>query len=157
MKPFGKMGSHLGVGAVAAGWCAAVWAAWAADSEPAGAAERKLEALGIELPRTNSPIANYVPAARTGNLIFLSGAIAKNADGSFVKGKLGADTTAQEGYAAARTAAISLLASLLVEIGDLDRVERIVKVEGFVNATPNFTQQSQVINGCSDLLVEVFG
>ncbi|MDQ8203768.1 RidA family protein [Pelagicoccus sp. SDUM812003] len=124
---------------------------------PASEIDAKLKELGIEIPKTNAPVANYVPAVRSGNLVFLAGAIAKNQDGSFVKGKLGIDTSIDQGYKAARAVGVSLLAALLAEIGDLDRVERIVKVEGYVNCSPDFEKQSQVINGCSDLLVEVFG
>lgn len=119
--------------------------------------QARLAALGIELQSAAAPVANYVPAATAGDLVFLAGAIAKDENGAFIKGKLGQDTTVEEGYKVARKVGVNLLAALLMEIGDLDRVERIVKVEGFVNCAPDFTQQSQVINGCSDLLVEVFG
>jgi len=125
------------------------------QSDPTPAA--KLAELGIELPATNPPVANYVPAVRSGNLVFLAGAIAKDSSGNFYSGKVGRDLTVEEAYHISREVAVALMASLLREIGDLDRVERIVKVEGFVNCGPDFAQQSLVINGCSDLLVEVFG
>lgn len=117
----------------------------------------KLASLGIELPSTNPPVANYVPAVRSGNLVFLAGAIAKDENGKFHQGKLGVDLDVDEGYRVARKVGVALLASLMMEIGDLDKVERIVRVEGFVNCGPDFEKQSLVINGCSDLLVEVFG
>lgn len=96
-------------------------------------------------------------AVRTGHLVFLAGHIPRQADGKLVTGKLGRDLTVEQGYAAARLSAIGLLSSLKAEIGELDKVVRIVKVSGFVNSAAEFTDQSKVINGCSDLLVEVFG
>ncbi len=119
--------------------------------------EAKLAELGIELPLPSKSVPNYVGATRAGNLVFLSGHIPKRADGSFVKGKLGANATIEEGYKAARLSAIALMATLKNEIGSLSKVKRIVKVFGMVNATGDFTGHSQVINGCSDLLVEVCG
>lgn len=119
--------------------------------------EERLKALGIELPAVSKSVANYRPAVSSGNLVYLSGAIAKGPNNSFIKGKLGSDFTTEEGYQTAQLVGISLLSALLSEIGDLDRVERIVKVEGFVNCTADFEEQSLVINGCSDLFVEVFG
>lgn len=119
--------------------------------------EERLKTLGIELPEVPEPIANYVGAVRTGNLVFLSGR-GPRAEGRFVLlGKLGRDLTVDEGYQAARLTALNLIASLKAEIGDLDRVRRIVKVVGMVNSEPDFVDQPQVINGASDLLVEVFG
>lgn len=117
-------------------------------------AEEKLRELGIQLPDAPAPVANYVRAVTTGNLVFLSG---HGPDRSIHTGKVGRDLTIDEGYAAARSVAINLLASLKAEIGDLDRVTRIVKVLGMVNCTEEFVSIPQVINGCSDLLVEVFG
>lgn len=117
----------------------------------------RLAALGIELPAVPAAIANYVPAVRSGNLVVLAGQVAKGADGKFVAGKVGETMTEAEAVAAARQCAIQLLAVLQAEIGDLAKVKRIVRVAGYVNATPDFTRQSFVINGCSDLLVEVFG
>lgn len=119
--------------------------------------EQKLKSLGIELIEPTKPIANYVKAVRTGNLIFLSGHGPSQADGTSITGKLGADLTIEEGQHAARITAISLLSTLKAELGDLSKVVRIVKLTGMVNCTPDFYDQPKVINGCSDLLVEVFG
>ena len=119
--------------------------------------EGRLRALGIELPTPRAPVANYVRTVRTGNLVFTSGHIPVKADGSFVQGKLGRELAIEDGYRAARLTTIGLLASLKAEIGDLSKVRRVVKVTGMVNSDPGFTDQSKVINGCSDLLVEVFG
>lgn len=119
--------------------------------------EHKLAELGIELPELGSPVANYVRAVQTGNLVFLAGHGPVDADGNFVTGTVGIDLTQEEGYAAARLTGIRLLASLKAEIGDLDRVVRIVRVFGMVNAAPGFGNQPEVINGASDLFVEVFG
>ncbi|TNF75846.1 MAG: RidA family protein [Acidobacteria bacterium] len=130
-----------------------------ATSEQAltGTPEERLAALGIELPTPPAPVANYVRAVTTGNLVFLAGHGPLKPDGTYVTGKLGKDLTIEEGYEAARFTAIAMLASLKAEIGDLDRVRRIVKVTGMVNSDPAFTQQPKVINGCSDLLVSIFG
>ena len=119
--------------------------------------EARIKELGLELPQAPDPIANYVGAVRTGNLVFLSGRGPRK-DGRFVSsGKLGQDVTIEEGYEAARLTMLNLLASLKAEIGDLDRVRRIVKLLGIVNSDPAFTDQPQVINGASDLLVSIFG
>ncbi|WP_020570030.1 RidA family protein [Neolewinella persica] len=117
----------------------------------------KLRTLNIELPTLGVPQANYVHAVRTGNLIFLAGKGPTRADGSRVTGKLGADLTVEQGYEAARLVGIQQLAALKAELGDLNQVKRIVKVHGMVNAAPDFTDHSKVINGFSDLMVEVFG
>lgn len=117
----------------------------------------RLAALGIELPKPAAPVANYVRTVRSGNLVFTSGHGPRRADGSLVTGKLGRDLTVEQGYEAARLTAIALLASLEQEVGDLSRVRRVVKVTGMVNSDPGFTDQPSVVNGCSDLLVEVFG
>lgn len=119
--------------------------------------EGRLAALGIELPAPPDPVANYVRTVRSGKLVFTSGHGPMRPEGGYVTGKLGRDLTLEEGYEAARLTAIALLASLKQEIGDLRRVRRVVKVNGMVNSDPQFTDQPQVINGCSDLLVEVFG
>lgn len=119
--------------------------------------EAKLEAMGITLEEPSAPMANYVNAVRTGNLIFLAGKGPKKADGTYVTGKVGQDLTIEEGYEAAKLVAIAQLAVLKAELGDLDKVKRIVKVLGMVNAGPDFTQQPAVINGFSDFMVEVFG
>ena len=120
-------------------------------------AERRLAQLGIELPAPTAPVANYVKAVRSGDLVFLAGHGPYRTDGTLVTGKVGRDLTIEQGYEAARLTAIGLLASLQQEIGDLSKVRRIVRVFGMVNAEPTFTDQPKVINGCSDLLVEVFG
>jgi enamine deaminase RidA (YjgF/YER057c/UK114 family) len=119
--------------------------------------EKKLKEMGIELPPAVQPVANYVPAVRAGNLVFLSGHGPFKEDGSLITGKVGSDLTLEQGYEASRRVAIGLLGSLKAEIGDLDEVKRIVKLLGMVNCTANFTDQPNVINGASDLVVEVFG
>lgn len=120
--------------------------------------EARLAELGIELYEPPPPVANYVKAVQTGNLVFLAGHGPTKLDGSgYLTGQVGTDLTIEEGYAAARLVGIALLSSLKAEIGDLSRVKRIVRVFGMVNAPAGFTQQPEVINGASDLLVEVFG
>jgi enamine deaminase RidA (YjgF/YER057c/UK114 family) len=119
--------------------------------------ENRLAELKIILPKVQPPIASYVNAVRTGNLIYLSGKGPTSTDGKFISGKVGVDLTLEEGKAAARNTGLNLLAALKAEIGDLDKVKRIVKVLGMVNCPTDFTQQPQVINGFSDLMVEVFG
>jgi enamine deaminase RidA (YjgF/YER057c/UK114 family) len=119
--------------------------------------EARLKALGIQLPPAPKPVASYVPAVRTGNLVFLAGQ-GPLADGKpTVTGKVGAELTEQQGYQAARATILISLAALRAEIGSLDRVSRVVKVVGWVNSAPGFTRQPWVINGASDLLVEIFG
>ena len=119
--------------------------------------ESRLKDLGIELPPAVTPVANYVPAVRSGKLVFLSGHGPFDETGALITGKVGADLTAEQGYQAARRIAIGLLGSLKALIGDLDKVSKIVKLLGLVNCTPDFGDQPKVINGASDLLVEVFG
>ncbi len=119
--------------------------------------EEKIKELGITLFTPTKPIANYVKAVQTGNLVFTAGHGPGKADGTNIKGRLGDDLTIKEGYEAARIACISLLSSLKAEIGDLNKVKRIVKVTGMVNSTADFYDQPKVINGCSDLLVKIFG
>ena len=119
--------------------------------------EARLAALGIELPPAPEPVANYVNGVRTGNLIFLAGKGPKRSDGSELRGKLGADVTIAEGYEGARLTAINQLAVLKEMLGDLRRVKRVVKVLGMVNSHPDFVEQPAVVNGFSDLIVEVFG
>ncbi len=120
-------------------------------------AEQRLRDLGIELPAVPEPAANYANAVRTGNLVYLLRHGPTMADGSIPTGKVGADVTADEAAEHARLVGLNLLAILRQELGDLDRVKRVVKLLGMVNAVPDFREQSKVINGCSDLLVEVFG
>lgn len=119
--------------------------------------EAKLKELGLELFKPSAPVANYVKATRTGNLVYLAGHGPTKADGTNITGKVGKDLTLEQGYAAARQTGIALLSTLKSEIGDLSKVKRIVKVLGMVNCTDTFTDQSKVINGFSDLMVEVFG
>jgi enamine deaminase RidA (YjgF/YER057c/UK114 family) len=119
--------------------------------------DQRLSALGIALPEVSPPVANYVNAVEAGHLLFLAGKGPRRPDGTNVTGKVGQDLTVEEGYQAARLVAINQLAVLKSTLGDLNRVKRLVKVVGMVNATPDFTQQPEVINGFSDLMVEVFG
>jgi len=119
--------------------------------------EARLKALGIELPAPPSPVANYVNGVRTGDLIFLAGKGPKRADGSEITGKLGDEISIELGYEGARLTAINQLAVLKAMLGDLKKVKRVVKVLGMVNSTPDFIEQPAVINGFSDLIVEVFG
>jgi enamine deaminase RidA (YjgF/YER057c/UK114 family) len=119
--------------------------------------EDRLEELGIELPEPSKPGANYVPAVRTGNLIFLTGQLSQwNGERRFI-GKLGREFGVEEGQQAARLCALNLVAQLRAALeGDLDRVVRCVRIAGYVNSMPDFVAQSQVINGASDLFLEVF-
>ena len=119
--------------------------------------EQRLAELGIELPTPMAPVANYVPAVRTGNLVFLAGTGPVKPDGAFITGKVGKDVTVEEAYGHARLTGLQLIGTMQAELGDLDRVGRIVKLLGMVNAVPGFGQHPEVINGCSDLFVEVFG
>jgi enamine deaminase RidA (YjgF/YER057c/UK114 family) len=122
--------------------------------------EKKLTALGLTLPPIPTPIANYVPAVRTGNLVFISGhGPVTMVDGkvSYIRGKVGRELTVEQGYEAAKVVTLNMLQSLKGVIGDLDRVRRIVKLLGFVNCTEDFPDQPKVINGASDLLVELYG
>jgi enamine deaminase RidA (YjgF/YER057c/UK114 family) len=119
--------------------------------------EQKLADLGLTLPPVNKPAANYVPAVRTGNLLYLAGQISRDAQGKTIAGKLGRDVSVEQGAEAARRCALAMLALLKSELGELSRVKRIVRVGGFVNSGPGFNQQAAVMNGCSDLLVAVFG
>lgn len=119
--------------------------------------EERLDSLGLKLVDPGTPVANYVHAVRTGNLVFLAGKGPTRADGTRVTGKVGQDLTIEEGYEAARLVAIQQLSVLKQELGDLNKVVRIVKVLGMVNAASDFTNQPEVINGFSDTMVEVFG
>lgn len=120
-------------------------------------AETNLKEKGIVLSTPSSPVANYVNCVRVGNLLFLAGTGPLKADKTYITGKLGKDMTTQQGYEAARLAGISHLAVLKKELGSLNKVKRIVKVTGMVNCTEDFTDQSKVINGYSDLMVAIFG
>ena len=121
-------------------------------------AERRLKELKIDLGPVSAPIANYVNAVRTGNLLYLAGKGGPpGADGKRPQGKLGRDFSVEQGYRHARDTGLEILAVIRAELGSLDRVKRVVKVLGMVNAVPEFADHPKVINGCSDLLVEVFG
>ncbi|QOI96630.1 MAG: RidA family protein [Flammeovirgaceae bacterium] len=119
--------------------------------------EAKLKEMKIELFTPPAPMANYVRAVRTGNLVFLAGHGPTKPDGTNIQGKVGKDLSVEEGYMAARQVGIAMLSTLKAEIGDLKKVKRIVKVLGMVNCTEGFTDQPKVINGFSDLMVAVFG
>jgi enamine deaminase RidA (YjgF/YER057c/UK114 family) len=120
--------------------------------------EQKLAALGIALPTPAAPIANYVGFVRAGSLLVVSGQICLGAGGTLVaKGKLGETVTVEQGQAAARACAINLLAQVKVALGDLDKMVRVVRLGGFINSAPTFLDGPKVMNGASDLMVEVFG
>ena len=119
--------------------------------------EERIAELGLELRIPGVPVANYVNAVTAGDLVFMAGKGPRSGEKSFVTGKVGSDLTLDQGYEASSLAAIEQLSALKAEIGDLNRVVRIVKVLGMVNADPEFTDHSKVINGFSDLMVEVFG
>jgi enamine deaminase RidA (YjgF/YER057c/UK114 family) len=119
--------------------------------------EQKLKALGIELPTPPVPKFSYVPCVRTGNLLYTSGQDCRVNGELLYAGKLGRELTIEQGQQAARQTVINLLAVIKQELGDLDRVERVVKMLGFVNSAPGFADQPVVMNGASDLLIEVFG
>jgi enamine deaminase RidA (YjgF/YER057c/UK114 family) len=121
-----------------------------------GAIEARLKTLGITLPPVPTPVANYVPFVITGQLVFLSGQGPRKAEGGMHTGKVGGTVTVDEAYQHARIVGIQLLAALKEAVGDLDRVTRIVKLLGMVNGVPDFKQHPKVINGCSDIFVEVF-
>lgn len=117
-----------------------------------GEIEKRLQQLGIELPELPNSLGNYLPTNRVGDLVYTSGQGSRA-----IKGKVGGDLSIEDGYAAAREATLRCLACLKAELGSLDRVEKIFKVLGFIASAPGFTAQPTVLNGCSDLLVEVFG
>jgi enamine deaminase RidA (YjgF/YER057c/UK114 family) len=124
----------------------------------AGTVEQKLSELGVTLHEPKSPLANYVGFVRTGNLLFVSGQVCIDADGELIaKGKLGAGVTIEQGQAAARGCGVNLLAQIKAALGDLDKVVRVVRLGGFVNATPDFVDGPKVLNGASDLMVAAFG
>ena len=120
-------------------------------------AEQRLKEKGIVLSPPSKPVANYVNAVRVGNLIYLAGKGPKNADGTDITGKVGKELTIEQGYQAARTVAIQHLAVLKAELGSLNKIKRVVKVLGMVNCESGFTDQPKVINGYSDVMVEIFG
>jgi enamine deaminase RidA (YjgF/YER057c/UK114 family) len=119
--------------------------------------EARLKELGIALPEVPTPLANYVPYRVAGNLLYLSGQGPRDEKGNALAGKVGAGVTVEEAYRRARIIGLQLLSATRKALGSLDRVEAVVKVLGMVNAVPEFTDHPKVINGCSDLFVEVFG
>lgn len=119
--------------------------------------DKKLKELGIELYTPSKPLGNYVKAVRTGNLLYLAGHGPTKADGSNITGKVGKDLTTEQGYDAAKQVGVAMLSTLKAELGDLNKVKRVVKVLGMVNCTENFVDQPKVMNGFSDLMVAVFG
>jgi enamine deaminase RidA (YjgF/YER057c/UK114 family) len=128
------------------------------ENEMAKMVEEKLKALGITLPTPAAPVANYVPFVRVGPMLVVSGQICLGADGKLVaKGKLGSGVSIEDGQKAARACAINLLAQLKAALGDLDQVVRVVRLGGFINSAPDFVDGPKVMNGASDLMVEVFG
>lgn len=126
-----------------------------ADEHPGH--EQRLKSLGLELPAPAKPVAVYVTAAITGNLLYTAGHIPLTADGKPLPGRVGQDFTLEQGREAARQVGLSILSTVQHKLGSLDRVSRLVKVLGMVNCTPDFTQQPQVINGFSELMIQVFG
>jgi enamine deaminase RidA (YjgF/YER057c/UK114 family) len=120
-------------------------------------ATERLQALGLTLPPPPAPIGNYVPYRIGGNLLFLSGVGPRKADGSLITGKVGASVSIEQGYEAARICGLNMLTNMIAALGSLDRVDTILKVLGMVNAVPDFQQHPRIIDGCTDLLVEVFG
>lgn len=123
-----------------------------------GTVEKKLKELGITLTEPRAPMANYVPYVRTGNLLTVSGQVCLEGDGTLVaKGRLGDGVSIEDGQKAARACAINLLAQVKAAIGDLDQVARVVRLGGFINSAPGFTEGPKVMNGASDLMVEAFG
>jgi enamine deaminase RidA (YjgF/YER057c/UK114 family) len=123
-----------------------------------GSVEKKLASLGVSLPTPASPVANYVPFVRSGNMLIVSGQLCFGSDGKLVaKGQLGGGVSMDEGQNAARACAVNLLAQLKAALGDLDKVTRVVRLGGFINSAPGFADGPKVMNGASDLMVEVFG
>jgi enamine deaminase RidA (YjgF/YER057c/UK114 family) len=120
-------------------------------------ASQRLAALGLELPPQRPPVGNFVTAMRHGDLLFLSGQGPVTADGAKFSGKVGAEVSEAEATEHARLVTLNLLAAAAAELGSIDRIDRIIKVLGFVNAAPDFARHPAVINGCSDLLNDVFG
>ena len=131
--------------------------AHADDRTPRESFEQRLRDLGLELPPQAKPVAVYVPAVVTANLLFTAGHIPRSRDGALIQGRIGDDLTLDEGADAARLVALHVLSTVRGTLGTLDRVVRLVKVLGMVNCTPDFTQQPQVVNGFSELMVQVFG
>ncbi len=119
--------------------------------------DARLKALGLSLPSAPSPVANYVPYLVAGDLLFISGQISKAADGTVVAGTVGADVSVEAGQAAAKLCALNILAQARAALGSLDRVKQVLKLTGFVNSAPGFGDHPKVVNGASDLMVDVLG
>lgn len=119
--------------------------------------QARLAAKGLSLPSAPAAVANYVPYHIVGDLLFISGQISKTADGTLITGRLGADLTVDQGAEAAAACALNILAQANAALGDLDRIAQLVRITGFVNATPDFTNHPLVINGASDLFVDILG
>jgi enamine deaminase RidA (YjgF/YER057c/UK114 family) len=134
-----------------------IWSAAAVAAADQRTPEQRLADLGLKLPATSAPVANYVSAVRSGQLIFLAGHIPRDAGGKVIAGKVGREIDEAAAAEAARVTGLALIATLKAELGELRRVKRIVRVGGFVNSPDDYTRQPAVINGCSDLLVAVFG
>lgn len=120
-------------------------------------ADERLARLGLTLPGAPKPAGNYLPFRLAGNLLFLAGVGPRSADGTMITGKVGAGVSIEQAYEAAKLCGLNLLASMISAVGTLDRIEAVLKVFGMVNAVPDFTRHPQVINGCTDLFVQVFG
>ena len=125
--------------------------------EKAMQVEQRIAQLGLEVPAPPPPVGNYVAGVVTGNLLFMSGCGPRRSDGAYPKGKVGAELSIDEGYATARLVGLNMLANIRSVLGSLDRIERVVKTLGMVNCTPDFTEMPKVVNGFSDLFVEVLG
>ena len=121
------------------------------------AVESKLKGMGYQLPLPPPPIGNYLPATRSGNIMWMAGVGSVRDDGSKITGKLGSELSVDQGYEAARWCALNQLARIKAELGDLDKVARVLKVVGMVNSAPHFTEQAKVLDGTSDLFVALFG
>ncbi len=119
--------------------------------------EQRIKELGITLPEASAPVANYVPTLRVGKLLFVSGALPRSGGEMLYKGKVGRELTVEQGYEAARLAALSCLAAIRQALGTLNKVRRIVRVTGYVASAEGFNDQPKVVNGASDVLVEIFG
>lgn len=120
-------------------------------------AEERLSELGLTLPIVSQPLFNHVSRVRTGDLAYVAGHVSRNEDNSILTGKLGDSMATEQGYEAARTVALGILATLKLAVGDLENIARVVRLFGMVNCTPDFARQPPVINGASDLLVDVLG
>jgi enamine deaminase RidA (YjgF/YER057c/UK114 family) len=160
-RAFLRDGLLLGSGALGGGLLTSVLLRGngprAVAADPSTGAEERLKALGIELPAAPKPIAVYVPAVRVGNLLFVSGTGPMKPDGTMIRGKVGGDLSLADGQAAARLVGLNALSTVRATLGSLDSVVRLVKTLGMVNCVPTFGDQPKVVNGFSELMVQVFG